>query len=491
MRSKLNIKINNSYEFLLIAISSILLGIWAVSHTIAMRNALLGFGFLLALPYWVRWFSALKNAKNEDRQISTASWLPLGLIAMMFLWVILHMFFFTDYSHHRLEEIGGTWIRAFLATLIGSAVGLALIKKPNYLPLLWAGIFLSFIALMMQYFPKMMNAHSMFAFDYGGYIYWAKFSGVLSGTLLIAGLLGLMIDGLPTNWKRPFIGDKVYGDSLGPNYGLIAYCLFGILLVSYAHVFIFDAKAGVGLAVILIGFWCMVGVIMFLANSLGQRFQASGITNFFKMGFLFLIIVIAMVFLSYKHMKHNPGWENLIEDIHISAQITKYPNWRNPSQFGYPSRKDGSMVVANTYERVAWGTAGLKMIAQAPLGNGFFRTLPEQIKKLEPNFHSAFYTHSAWIDFGLAYGWPGIILMPMVLLVLFTRAALGYSRRYRATVMSLSLGVLVLYSVGEYAFQYGVEILFFICSLMAGLALTPPQNNGSLNETGFTKKQYL
>jgi hypothetical protein len=181
-------------------------------------------------------------------------------------------------------------------------------------------------------------------------------------------------------------------------------------------------------------------------------------------------------FLSYKHVKNNPGWESLFTDIAISAQIDKYPNWQAPAQFGYPKRDDGTTVAGNTYERVSWAMVGLRLIAMEPLGNGVFRSFPEQVKVLVPEFNGAAYTHSAWIDFGLAFGLPGLLIIPLTLIVILGRAITEGAGRYKATIITLTLATLILYTVGEYAFQHGIEILFYLCSLLAGLSLCAARN---------------
>jgi hypothetical protein len=161
-----------------------------------------------------------------------------------------------------------------------------------------------------------------------------------------------------------------------------------------------------------------------------------------------------------------------LQDIAISARVDEYPNWQNPSKFGLPKRNDGTQVAGNTYERVSWGVVGYKLIWAEPLGSGLFRSFPDQVKKLVPEFNGAGYTHSAWIDLGLSFGVLGFVLMPLALMTAMVLAIFTASIRYRATIISLALGILVLYAVGEYAFQHGVEILFYLGGLVGCLTLS-------------------
>jgi hypothetical protein len=449
-------------------------------HTIALRNVLLGLGSLLAIIYWLRWLSASK--KNPKLWPAMASWIPLELIALMFLWVVIHLAYFSVDPQRQMDELCSTWMRAFLATLIGSATGLALARNWNKAPLLWLGLMLSFVTLMYQYIPKALQRNSFFGIDlFADYIYWAKFNGVLAGTILVAGLLGLLIDYFRIIEAQSDI--KSLGGLNYPkgSYFIPVYVFLGIFLATYSFVFIFDAKAGVGLSVILIGFWILVGSALLTIKILKRRKQKNYNSAYIRLGGLFLIFTMLVIYLSYKHVKNNPGWESLFADIAISVQIDKHLNWQSPSRHGFPMREDGATVAGNTYERVSWATVGLRLIAMQPLGNGIFRSFPEQVKKLAPEFNGAAYTHSAWIDLGLAFGLPGMLLIPVALLVIFGRAATGISGRYKATVITLALALIVLYAIGEYAFQHGIEILLYLGGLLGGLSLVSKSGNGHLS----------
>jgi len=459
--------------FVLILISSVLLGIWATMHTIALRNILLGFGGLGAIYYWAIWLKSL-NKHSFEMGLPRFAWAPMVLVVLMLLWVVIHFFCFSVDPQRQLSELSSTWVRALLAVLIGSATGLVLIRNAKFAPWLWLGLIVSFLILIGQYIPKALQRGSIFGVDFfGGYIYWAKFNGVLAGTILIAGLLGLLIDCFRNDGTQGATQGAILPPWVKASHLIPVYSLFGIFLAAYSFVFIFDAKAGVGLAVILIGFWILVGLGLLAIKILRLNKQKNLSSAYIKLAGLFFLIVLALGFLSYKHVKNNPGWERLFSDIAISAKIDQYSNWQNPHKYGYPQRGDGTTVAGNTYERVSWATVGLRLIGMQPLGNGLFRSFPEQVKKLAPEFSDTgiVYTHSAWIDLGLAFGLGGLILTPLALLIAMLRAVMGLSGRYKATIITLSLATLILYSVGEYAFQQGVEMLFYLSGLVGGLSL--------------------
>ncbi len=469
----------------LVLISSILLGIWATMNTIALRNVLLGVGSLFALVYWWNWFKANKTSHILP-SLSWLYWLPVVLIGLMFIWVVAHYFFFAQNPQQQFDELKSTWLRSLLAVILGSATGLALDRSTRFMPWLWLGLLLSFVVLIYQYIPNAIAKQSLFAEDwFGNYIYWAKFNGVLAGTILIAGLLGLLIDSIWQNKakdKTMQVGMTADRETTShPNRALmkvntinkiatLIYVFVGICIAVYAFVFIFDAKAGVGMAFILITFWLGIGLLFILKNAASEQDKKRRGAFLIKSLIAFFLVVVSLLWFTAKHIKNNPGWGSLFEDMAISAQIDTHRNWVGTGA-ALPLRKNGTPVATNTYERVAFATLGTRLIALNTLGNGSLRSLREDAKKIEPNYKNQPYTHSAWIDLGLSFGLPGLLLLPIALFSLLLCAALNPRIRFRATIITMAVATLILYLVGEYAFQHGIEILFYLCGLICGLAL--------------------
>ena len=456
----------------LIILTSILLGIWATVGTIALRNVLLVLTTALSIIYLTQWFRAqpMSFLQNQFRSSSILYWLPSALIMAMFIWVIVHYLFFSQFPQKQWDELTSTWLRSLMASIIGFACALALRRNQSFAWLLGLGLIASFLVLIYQYIPKALANRSLLATDYfGNYIYWAKFSGVLAGIILFAGTLGFSLDGA----RRLFTSSSEVTSQSNrlQKIGLGFAMTLGFFLPIYSFVYIFSAKNGVGVAAVLFIFWLAVGGIYFVTHFFGK--EQHHFSNYNRLRWVLgcLIVISTFIWLGYQHVKKNPGWESLIEDIRISAQTDTHQNWKNPPKYGYPKRADGSSVAGNTYERVAWATVGLRLIADHPLGNGVLRALPYQMRQGGIQFNDAAYTHSAWIDLGLSYGWPGLLLIPTALLLCLITCIKKYRGPYRATVTSMAVSFLVLYLVGEYAFQHGLEILLFISAQLAGLIL--------------------
>jgi hypothetical protein len=477
-----NHPISDKAGLLLVLISSLLLGIWGVVHTIALRNMLLGIGSLMGLLYWYEWVAA-KPMGDKKRISNYIDYVPLCLVAFIFLWVILHYFLFSKNPQQQLDELSGTWLRALLAALLGSATGLALNRNSRYGPLLWVGMTLGFVVLFCQYVTKALQTQSILAPDFFSdyYIYWAKFNGVLIGALLMAGLIGLMIDfyrsrdGFSCSFIRAngVVGQATKTKKLLAVIFLMGYAVLGIFLSAYSFVFIFDAKTGVGISVILILFWVLIGICFGIRKIM--RRKVVGFNLFASSSFIgiFVLIILFISFFAYKQAHLNPGWESLMSDTYISAQIDKYPNWMNPPVFGVPKNELGQPVRVNTYERVSWAVVGLRLIKGNPLGSGLMRSFPQQIREqISPEFNYAAYTHSAWIDLTLAYGVPWIFLACLFISMVSLKAILDPRVQFRATIISLVLVIFVLYGVGEYGFQHGVEILLYMFGFLGGLSIS-------------------
>jgi len=469
----------------LVLISSVLLGIWATMNTIALRNILLWVGALIAIAYWWNWFKTNK-ANHTYPSLSGLYWLAVILIGLMLIWVVIHYFLFAQNPQQQFSELKSTWLRSFLAVIISSATGLALNRNPRFMPWLWLGFLLSFVVLIYQYIPKAIAKQSLFAVDYfGDYIFWAKFNGVLAGTILIAGLLGLLMDSI---WRNKAVGNAiplgitpdqkitVHPNSAVVKVGMMSgiaipiYVFVGICIATYAFVFIFDAKVGVGIAFILITFWLGIGLLFILKNAASEQDKKRRRAFLMKSLIVFSLAVTSLTWLTAKHIKNNPGWDSLFEDIAISAQIDTYQSWKGTGA-ALPLRKDGTSVAGNTYERVAFATLGMRLIALNTLGNGSLRSFRDDVKKIAPNYNNHHYTHSAWIDLGLSFGLPGLLFLPIAFISLLVCAALNPQIRFRATIITTAIAILILYLVGEYAFGHSVEMLFYLAGLLCGLTL--------------------
>jgi hypothetical protein len=430
----------------LILLSSILLGIWAVKGTIALRNILLGLETVLSILYCYRFF------KTNTQKIPLQNWIPIIMLGMMFCWVIFHYLFLSRFQDIQLHELKSTWFRAFLAAIVGFGTGLAILRGPNTVALLWVGIFISFSYLFYQYLPLPISAKNINYYRSVLFIYSGKINGAIAGTILIAGLSGTLLDRLP-NLKYIY---KI---------ALILFWLTGICFVLYVYVYIFDTRNGISVALAIFGF---ISVLL-LSQILYSLCNKSNLKKITLNMFLLATLVIVGGSFGSRHVLLNANWIGLVEDVAIAYEIEKYPNWQNPRILGHPNSSSGRPVNESTYERISWALAGMTIfVPENPWGVGVlgrpFGFLLNAKYSDSGDYITS--THSAWIDITLAFGFPGLIFTLGSLLTAFSLSFTSCGQlNYLPKI--LSFGIIFLYAIGETSSQHSIEILAFIISLLS------------------------
>lgn len=437
-------------------LSSILLGIWAAKETIALRNILLVGGTLLSISYIAKEF----KRSNLKEQCDFWRLLPFVFLALAFVWVACHYFLFAIDPDQQLKELKSTWLRVLMASIVGVGTGLALRNHPNRLNLLWVGIFVAFIVLFYQYIPRALTQQKLLVPDYDHYLFHLKINTVLMGTVLLAGIDGALFDHLRSigfQW-RYF------------RFSFLLYWLIGTVMALWSFVYIVDARNGIGLSTILYSFWFICALVILIRGQIKQFNLRGWLLFLFASAGLLLII-----YFGFLQTKLNSGWTTLLADAKVAVQIDRYPNWQNPPQLGYPKRDDGQTVTVNTYERVAWATAGSRAILQYPAGVGILAYPFAMHPKRPANMQSAagipgIATHSGWVELGLAFGIPMVALIFATLILTFVNA-IHQDFPAKMTVLGFCILIVCLYTVGEVAIDHGLEILFFILALLPALML--------------------
>lgn len=443
-----------SLEWILLILSSALLGIWAAKNTIALRNILLIVGAVLAMYYMV---SEFRKGGLKER-LTLWKVLPVVLVGLAFLWVLAHFFLFSVDATQQWKELKSTWLRAFLAFIVGLGSGLALSRYPNRLTILWLGIFIAFMVLFYQYIPRAIEQQKLLVPDYDHYLFHLKINTVLMGTILLAGVHGAFFDHLRSIHYQL--------RSLHP-WTVICW-LMATAMALWSFVYIVDALNGIGLSSILYLFWFACAIMLLIKTQLSQP----SLKHWFGL-LLAVASLLLFFFFAAQQAKLNRGWSTLIEDAKIAVQIDRYQHWQNPAQMGYPLNSRGQTVTANNYERIAWATAGSRAILQNPQGVGVlaypFAKHPNVPKRmLEDPAKPGVSTHSGWVELGLAFGLPILGLLLSSLAITFYNAV---RRSYPAkmTVLGLVTLIFFLYTTGEMAISHGLEILFFLLGLLPAL----------------------
>jgi hypothetical protein len=434
-------------------------GIWAVKGTIALRNILLGVGTLISLYYCYQYF------KLNKENIPFKNYIPIIMLGSMFCWVIFHYFFLSRFPDIQLHELKSTWLRTLLAVIVGFGTGLAILRRPNAVNLLWLGILVSFAYLFYQYIPLAISINNIHYRGYEQFIYPGKINGVLAGILLIAGLLGTLLD----RYSNANFKTKIF---------LVLFWLIGSCVVFYAYVYIFDTRNGVGLGALIFG----LVLLMLLLKIFFSLFSKPDRKIVLKNGLFILALISIVCWFGWQQFKVNSGWLSTIEDAKVAVQIEKYPNWQNPRVLGNPQTELGRQVVGNTYERISWATAGIFIfVPENLLGVGILsKPFGVLLNAKYPNSGNYIVsTHSAWVELTLAFGIPALIFtLGALLITLFLSIANKGFFKYLPSILSIT--VILVYAVGEISSQHSIEILYFWIALLA-TCLFPSVSKGLKN----------
>lgn len=422
-----------------------LLTIWVLPNTIALRHILLGTGLISSIAV----ISKTKFFKS-CRLLEMA---PLILFSLIFIWALIHYTFFSLNPQLELQELKSIWLRAFAGSIIAIGLSIALRINSFLRPYFFISLFLvSTINLIAYFYISYKSDSFILPVDFVTAFFFKKieaaFFGVIAIAIACANLLYLLEKQL--NKKNTFI---------------ILFWFFGISIAVVSSL-VANTKNGVAVA---LGLCLLLGLILIVKAQLNKN--QSNLSLLIATLFIFLLL-----FSGWKaHSKFaSQGWGTLLEDVTISSQLDKHNFWRYNAQHwnkitgeNFPKNSLGTNVAGNTYERVAWATQGIKLIEQYPLGYGSInRSFVGMLNhaKVEQELESQ--THSGWIDFGLAFGIPGLVIMISIFLLII---CMGFWHGGQFGLMGawLSLGLIPFGMVAEICYKHNFEILIFFIAFAA------------------------
>jgi hypothetical protein len=444
-------------EFFIISTSALLLAIWTLPGTIAFRNILLVFGFVTSFAYLIHCWHII---------ISRNAW-PLWILLGFFIWMLFHLFFLSSQFALQKSELLSVWLRSFLASILGLSAGLILINfekvaaafAGNKDSIFSTSIFflglsgvciISFFFYIFTAFNR--NQIINYEFDIIYNLYKSKTPFVIAATFFLPLCYTIIIKAINLDKKKIYILFSTIGITL-----TLLTCIFS------------NTKNGVTVFIFV--------MIIFLPALLFKIHW-----NFRRIILIFLVLfsIGAITFYSVRlHLDRNDAWPNLIADARVATDIENYDRWKNRDQFPLPNNALGSYVNQSTYERLAWFTAGIRLIQENPLGFGLIHHSFGWLAKAkwsdfyEPKGNLRGATHSGWLDMALGIGLPGILLIWISLAAswkrCFGKSGIWFSYTF-FTIPTLMLS----YLITEVAGQHSTELLFFMTALFCGFTLEYP-----------------
>ena len=380
---------------LMCSLFAILYGVWILPHTVFLRLLCMTVGGLLGLAAIYRYRSLFwqKNAFS------------IALIFLLLVWVTIHLFLIgKDFAGQSLEY---TKIWKKIGLSIPFALGLGLAVGGNFINenkcrRYWQIIFLGLCLPTLIYFVK--YSYAKFAIAYG--------YPIPNYLLLVPYGVGENPFGIARAWYV-FFCLPAFAISLGLVIQLVRENNFNffkswpyltMLLLTVVLFFIEADRLGM----------VYVGMLLVLAFGIifGKYVQNLGWKK--VAGLLFIASTCAwLIFLS---AAKNHQWKTLIADSKVAIQVDRYDHWKNRNK-GYPTNELGQTPVDSNYSRIAWAIVGTRLLVENPLGYGLMSISFASLGKNKWPDSELSWTHSAWLDFALGYGFPGLILLGLAVLI--------------------------------------------------------------------------
>lgn len=439
--------ISKNQGTVLVLSAAVLLAVWPLPNTMGLRHlALLG-GFIAA-SYVLK--SSLQLFRDKQ------AW-PVYLLFSIFIWVALHFALPSDHRAEQWRELSGDWLRNFLASIIGLSLGILLNEPKKYLwsfmqrakdPILFWGLAGTTSIFISRYLYEVFQSGSLIHLDFYMTPYLGKTPLVIFGGLLIPVLLIKALDVLRGN----------------SSYFWCIYSFVGLVATLLMYFFA-NTKNGFAMFLLLV----IAALLVALSNILRSKSSIIVFALFSLTGALVFGYIIN------KHLESNPAWSNIVSDFKISVKISEHNNWKDKVS-PLPVNENGTQVTVSTYERVAWGRAGVELLIENPLGYGLinhsFGALA--IQKWgdfhAPDGNNRGSTHSGWLDFALGFGFPGLLMVCIPLTSSYLRARKRNDFWGTYAIWTIPL-IGISYLTTEVCTGHFIELLFFLTALFSGLTL--------------------
>lgn len=456
------------------ALVFLLLSVWQIPGTIALRNGLIGLLLVLAVDLSILSQRGLGELVKQPATICLL--LLTGWFFLSLNWAVEPTLSF--------KELRGQWLVAMLCGLAGGLLAMNFGK------------------------PSDSKAGKLVQI-----VFWALLVQVLlHDTLDIAYLLatGKMpfrqapVLYLPEIFKSLWEGRSVSGEFIGQSGDKFSYvnntlaalvvaeliqrillrkiwlpigwpCLIVSLVAVVACTYFLQFRNGnVGL-LLLIGFATFMVLV-----------RKARVWSIVKLTSVVALIVVLLVSFSVALYRSDARWQTFIETAPIAWDTETYQAWRKVEP--YPKLPSGQQVDASNYERLAWMREGIVLILDNPLGAGYNRNAFGDGVDRKYEMHGSYrggHSHSGLVDFGIANGIPGLLLWLLFLGVLFYNGWVSFVRGQIApalTLMFIVSGFLSRSVVDSNIRDHMLQQFIFLAMLLAFSLPDPEKKTGELDD---------
>jgi hypothetical protein len=441
----------------LVLSAAILLAIWPLPNTMGFRHLMLLTGFAAAVYILAQDFQPLKRWR---------AW-PAFLLFSFFAWLFFHLLIASNHLHEQWRELTGDWLRTFLASVIGLALGMVLSAPQNYLSSSIKKTHESILMLGMAGTTIMFGARYIYEiYQTGKWIHADFYMTPFLGKTPLVIFGGLMI---------PFMLIKAIRTLQGKERQVWYLYSFSGLLATLLMYYLANTKNG----------FAMFGFLLFIAFFAVTKNLVKVKIPLLKLATFTLACVVVFGYVINKHLDSNPAWSNLVADYKTSVKIEEHNNWKDKTS-PLPINEHGAVVNVSTYERVAWARAGLELLNDHPLGYGLINhsfgalAIQKWSDFHKPDGNNRGSTHSGWLDFALGFGVPGLLMVTVPLLASYLRLRprTDFWSEYATWTIPF---VGISYLTTEVCTGHFIELLFFLTAMFSGLTI---RKNRELADAG-------
>lgn len=448
---------------------SILYGVWLLPHTVFIRHACLIIGSLLSLPIiFLNWKIFIQRRA-----------IPILFILFLLLWATIHLWLIGVDFAMQYAEYTKIWKKIALSLPFAMGLGLGLlsnsadaVKTKIYWRILFIGFLSPTLIYLFKYWitlnagrwgleisPFLLRSNDInhpFGIHKVGYVFFC-----LPAVALAVGHLQNLIRS----------GSK----------NVLAYLIYlSVLPITLFNFQVEDTRNGFAYTLILV----VLGLFgLWLGKSCQFMLRKLALTS---------LLFVAISYVGYLGFKDDVRWSNFIPDAKVAVQVDQFDHWKycGAAPHGYPVNELGKTVTQSNYERIAWAVVALRLIRDNPLGYGIMDLSFAYLGKLQwPEAECLHQSHSAWLDFALGYGIPGVLLLLMAALL-----AWAYSKNTPqpwTTIGRWALGSMMLLLITtEISSEVFINALIFLIVLASTLSLRlfPISSRNNQSETQLSNE---
>jgi hypothetical protein len=122
------------------------------------------------------------------------------------------------------------------------------------------------------------------------------------------------------------------------------------------------------------------------------------------------MLLVAVALLAGASITLDKRWSGMTESLDVGWNSSS-PYWHTWNEADRPQRPSGAALEESAYARAAWAHEAIKAIAENPLGLGFGRDSFGRAVEMKYGYKGMVSSHSGWLDFALAVGLPGLVLL--------------------------------------------------------------------------------